>query len=83
MASRRTNPIFREKYATARGRFDLYIPFVERAFTLLKPGGLFGFICPTNFMKREHGQELRDLLRQQTSTSPSLTSRTNRHSKVL
>ena len=55
-------PYLRENYATARSRFDLYIPFVERAYQLLKPGGLFGFICPTNFMKRAHGQALRDFL---------------------
>lgn len=60
-------PYFREKYETAQGRFDLYIPFVERALQLLRDGGLVGFICPTNFMKREHGRKLRDLLRTRTS----------------
>lgn len=60
-------PYFRDKYQAARGRFDLYIPFVERAFQLLRGGGFFGFICPTNFMKRAHGEKLRDLLRTQTS----------------
>ena len=60
-------PYLRDTYETAQGRFDLYIPFVERAHRLLKPGGLFAFICPTNFMKREHGRKLRDLLRAETA----------------
>jgi len=53
----------RDKYTSAVGRFDYYIPFVEQAYRLLKPGGLLGFICPTNFMKRQHGAGLRDFLR--------------------
>ncbi len=53
----------RDKYSSAVGRFDYYIPFLEQGYRLLKPGGLLGFICPTNFMKRQHGAALRDFLR--------------------
>jgi hypothetical protein len=60
-------PYLRDNYETAQSRFDLYIPFVERAYQLLRAGGLFGFICPTNFMKRQHGGKLRDLLRTRTA----------------
>ncbi|MCX6009431.1 MAG: N-6 DNA methylase [Chloroflexi bacterium] len=53
----------RDKYQSAQGRFDVYLPFIERGTLLLKEGGLLGFICPTNFMKRQHGQALRKLLK--------------------
>lgn len=53
----------KDMYDSARGRFDVYLPFIERGVTLLKEGGFLGFICPTNFMKRQHGQALRKLLK--------------------
>jgi type I restriction-modification system DNA methylase subunit len=52
----------RDHYDSAIGRFDIYLPFLERGIKLLKEGGLLGFICPTNFMKRQHGKALRDFL---------------------
>jgi len=58
---------FRNFYETASGRFDLYIPFIERSLQLLKDNGYLGFICPSNFMKREHGRKLRDLLKDTTT----------------
>jgi len=50
-------------YESAKGRFDVYIPFIERGIELLKEGGLFGFIMPSNFMKRQHGQTIRTILK--------------------
>ncbi len=52
----------RQHYQSARGRFDLYIPFVERGLAVLCEDGLLGLICPTNFTKRAHGAELRGLI---------------------
>ena len=54
---------FRNAYETCQGRFDIYLPFVERGIKLLRDGGLLGFICPTNFTKRQHGQALRKFLK--------------------
>ena len=54
---------FRNIYESCRGRFDIYLPFIERGMSLLKNGGFLGFICPTNFTKRQHGQALRELLK--------------------
>ena len=54
---------FRNVYEACQGRFDIYLPFIERGIKLLKEGGLLGFICPTNFTKRQHGQALRKLLK--------------------
>jgi len=53
----------KDMYESAQGRFDVYLPFIERGVGLLKEGGLLGFICPTNFMKRQHGQALRKFLK--------------------
>jgi len=53
----------KELYKSAQGKFDVYLPFIERGVELLRKGGLLGFICPTNFMKRQHGQALRKFLK--------------------
>ena len=55
-----------KSYATAQGKYDIYLPFIEQSIRLLKRGGLLGFICPTNFMKRGHGAKLRAHLRTST-----------------
>ena len=36
---------YRRRYATLYDRADLYIPFIERALTLLSQHGTLGFIC--------------------------------------
>jgi hypothetical protein len=50
-------------YISANGKFDLYLPFIERAYTLLTTRGFFVFICPTAFTKRDHGKKLRQFLK--------------------
>ena len=57
-------PYLKSVFQSAQGRFDLYLPFIEKGIQILKQGGLLGFICPTNFMKRQHGQGLREFLQQ-------------------
>jgi len=57
----------KKRFRSARGKFDYYLPFIEAGLSLLLKGGRLGFICPTNFMKREHGLGLRKLLRTDTS----------------
>lgn len=57
-------PYLKSVFQSAQGRFDLYLPFIEKGIQILKQGGLLGFICPTNFMKRQHGQGLRRFLQQ-------------------
>jgi type I restriction-modification system DNA methylase subunit len=53
----------KEKFVSAKGKFDIYLPFIERGISLLKNNGTLGFICPTNFAKREHGKSLRSYLK--------------------
>lgn len=49
----------RQRYATAFGSFDAYVPFIERGMTLLRPGGRLGFIVPSTFLKLDYGTRLR------------------------
>jgi len=53
---------YRATYETARGRFDLYLLFFERALGSLKPGGRMVFITPEKFLYVETAAPLRRLL---------------------
>ena len=53
---------FRQKYATAKGRFDLYLLFFERALNCLKPNGRLVFITPEKFLYVTTAQPLRLML---------------------
>ena len=52
----------RDHYESASGSFDAYTVFVERALSLLAPGGRLGFIVPNKFTKLDSGAKLRGLL---------------------
>lgn len=54
---------YRAAYETARGRFDLYLLFFERALKSLRPGGRMVFITPEKFLYVETAAPLRRLLR--------------------
>jgi type I restriction-modification system DNA methylase subunit len=51
-----------KNYLSARGKFDLYIVFVERALRLLKNGGYFSFIVPNKFTQTRYGEGLKKIL---------------------
>ncbi len=53
---------YRERYATARGRFDLYLLFFEEALRRLAPGGRLVFITPEKYLYVETAGPLRELL---------------------
>jgi SAM-dependent methyltransferase len=53
---------YRTAYETARGRFDLYLLFFERALKSLRPGGRMVFITPEKFLYVETAAPLRRLL---------------------
>lgn len=50
---------YRSRYSTIYDRADIYIPFIERSLTALKPGGQLGFICADRWMKNRYGGPLR------------------------
>jgi methylase of polypeptide subunit release factors len=59
--------VLRKYFCSAEGKFDLYIPFIEKSFYLLKKEGFFIFICPSSFTKRSHGMSIRKFLLHNTT----------------
>jgi len=54
--------LYRTRFSTARGRFDLYLLFFERALRLLNDGGRLVFITPEKFLYVDAASPLRSLL---------------------
>jgi type I restriction-modification system DNA methylase subunit len=59
-----TNPAsvnyLNEHYAAAaKGNYDIYVVFVERALSLLNPNGRQGYILPHKFFNAQYGEALR------------------------
>ncbi|WP_162254046.1 Eco57I restriction-modification methylase domain-containing protein [Arthrobacter sp. Soil763] len=48
-----------KNYRTAKGNWDLYIPFTEKALSLVRQGGYFGFIMPNKVLSVPYGLTLR------------------------
>lgn len=57
----------RARFPRLRGRFDLYVCFVEQALDRLKPGGWLGFILPKAFLSEEYAAPTRARLLSETS----------------
>ena len=49
-------------FSTAKGKYDLYIPFLEHGFKISKSKGITTYICPTRFMKRDYGKAMRQYI---------------------
>jgi len=48
--------------SAAKGSYDIYVVFIERALELLAPNGLLGFICPHKFWQATYGESIRELI---------------------
>jgi len=48
--------------AAAKGNYDIYVVFVERALSLLNPNGRQGYILPHKFFNAQYGEALRKYL---------------------
>lgn len=46
-------------FETAKGNWDLFVPFIERGLKLLKPGGSFGYIIPNKVLGQDYAKPLR------------------------
>lgn len=57
-----TAAIYRATWSSMRGRGDIYVGFIERSLTMLKPGGQVGFICADRWMRNQYGAALRSLV---------------------
>lgn len=53
---------FSNNYKTAKGNYDMYFLFVEKAIQILDPQGIFGYILPNKFYQAKAGVALRYLL---------------------
>ncbi len=58
-------PIYRERFQSAKGSFDIYALFVERGFHLLGTHGQLAYILPHKFFQASFGSGLRKLLTDQ------------------
>lgn len=54
--------MFEKIFQSATGRFDIFMLFIEKSVTLLKNGGILGFIIPNKFLTNDQSQELRQYL---------------------
>jgi hypothetical protein len=50
--------------STKTGNYDLYLPFIERGLELLNPNGRLGYIAPSLWPSLEHGEGLRNIIRE-------------------
>lgn len=50
---------YEEKYSTAKGRYDLYILFIELSLSKIKSEGKVSLILPHNFINTNYGDTLR------------------------
>lgn len=60
----KSNPIERDyiskKYVSAQGNWDLYVPFYQLAFDLLRPGGICSMIVPNKILIASYASKLRE-----------------------
>jgi hypothetical protein len=57
----------RQRFCAARGNFDLYAVFMERALELLREGGRCGMIVPNKWATLDYARPLRELLLTETT----------------
>lgn len=54
---------YKWKYTSAaKGNYDIYVVFTEKALSLLSPRGRLGFIMPHKWWQAQYGEALRDLI---------------------
>jgi len=50
-------------YITAKGNWDLYIPFIEKSMNLLANSGYCGMITPNKWLSMDYGKSIRKFLK--------------------
>jgi len=58
--------------AAARGNYDIYVVFAERALSLLNSQGKLGYILPHKFFNSQYGAPLRQLLAEGKNVSQAV-----------
>jgi len=54
-------------YRSAKGKYDIYVLFIEMSVNMLKTGGILTFINPTTFMQKDFGHEIRKIIKNEFS----------------
>jgi hypothetical protein len=57
----------RSHFTAAKGKYDLYVVFTERALGVLSDQGEFGFIIQNRFLSSDYGSGLKSVLMNQTN----------------
>ena len=55
----KSRDLYSKNYPTARGNYDIYVPFIELGIKFLNKKAKFGYICSNQFFKRDYGRILR------------------------
>lgn len=58
-------PYFEKRYSVYNGVADLYIYFIEKGVSLLKPGGFFSYIVANKWFRANYGKPLRQWMKKQ------------------
>lgn len=53
---------YQTHYSSAKGQFDLSVPFIELGLRLLKTGGILSYITSNKFLAADYGKEIRRIL---------------------
>lgn len=51
--------VIKKNFKTAKGNWDIYIPFIEQFVKILNNCGVFCFIVPDKWLSKPFGLELR------------------------
>jgi len=60
-----SKPYFQKHFSVYQGTADLYVYFIEKALSLLRSDGFFGFIVSNKWMRANYGKPLRQWMKQQ------------------
>jgi len=58
---------YKKTYISAKGRFDLYILFIERGLKWLKASGKLGFVTSNKFITSNYGKAIRQFILQHST----------------
>lgn len=54
--------VYKSKFSSATGKYDLYVLFIELSFSLIKPSGNIIYINPHRFIIADYGKGLKELI---------------------
>ncbi|MBN1996646.1 Eco57I restriction-modification methylase domain-containing protein [candidate division KSB1 bacterium] len=58
---------FNSRYNSTKGKYDIYVIFIEKSFSLIKKSGCIVFINPHRFLFADYGKSLRNIILNSTA----------------